>query len=119
MNDNSKPEWIQIAESDGPLQPVKARRSLPVTTTLALALVFGAGTVVAQTQEETPAQATETTSAAINNPSSVNPKTTSTAVMTPKIATLPSGGEQEGRDESGVRTANAHASNDDFEGEDD
>lgn len=91
MYDNNKPEWIQIAESDGPLQPVKAHRSLPVTATLALALVFGAGTVVVQTQEETPAQATETTSAAINIPSSVNPKTTSSAAMTPKIAKLNSG----------------------------
>ena len=108
MTENNKPEWFEIAENDGPAQPIKTRRSLPIAAVLAVALIIGVGAVVAQTQEESPASATETTTVAndqvVNTTSS--PAASAEAVATPQqsalanpnIAKLPTGGEHEGED---------------------
>ncbi len=108
MTENNKPEWFEIAENDGPAQPIKTRRSLPVAAVLAVALIIGVGAVVAQTQEESPASATETTTVAndqvVNTTSS--PAASAEAVATPQqsalanpnIAKLPTSGEHEGED---------------------
>lgn len=64
MTQNNKPEWFEIAESDGDVRPLKPRRTLPIAAIVATALVIGIGAVIAQTQEEPPANATETTSVA-------------------------------------------------------
>ena len=108
MTENSKPEWFEIAESDGPTQPKKVRRTLPVSAVLAVALIIGVGAVVAQTQEESPAQANETTTVA-NEQSIVTAPNATTAAPTasaktqsslanPNIAKLPTGGENEGEE---------------------
>lgn len=113
MTDNNKPEWFEIAEGDGPTQPAKVRRSLPIAAVMATALVLGVGAVIAQTQESTPASAT--TSEAMtassdaqpsvnqvssNNleaatPSNPSATSSSTGLANPSIAKLPSGGERE------------------------
>ncbi|MEN9736099.1 MAG: hypothetical protein RL129_809 [Actinomycetota bacterium] len=109
MTENNKPEWFEIAESDGVSQPAKVRRTLPIAAVVAAALIIGVGAVVAQTQEETPAQAIETTTAAtdqVNPTTSVSatatPNTTVTptqsAMANPNIAKLPTGGEHEGEE---------------------
>ena len=129
MTENNRPEWFEIAESDGESRPVKTRRSFPVAAIVAAALVIGIGAVVAQTQEESPASATESTSVANdqvanpNNSSAENETTapvasqtpsasasatpTTSAVANPNITKLPTGrgedGEHEGREHHGDR----------------
>ena len=109
MTENNKPEWFEIAESDGVSQPVKVRRTLPVAAVMAAALIIGVGAVVAQTQEESPAQATETTTVATDQvkatasaSATATPNTTvaptQSALANPNIAKLPTGGEHEGED---------------------
>ena len=101
MTENNKPEWFEIAESDGEIRTTKTRRSIPVTAIIAAALVIGIGTVVAQTQEETPASATESTpaptvstSAKASSPASTSAN--SEAIANPKITRLPTRGDEEG-----------------------
>ena len=108
MTENNKPEWFEIAENDGPAQPIKTRRSLPIAAVLAVALIIGVGAVVAQTQEESPASATETTTVANDQvvKATSSPAASAEAVATPQqsalanpnIAKLPTGGEHEGED---------------------
>ena len=135
MTENNKPEWFEIAESDGPTQPAKVRRSLPVAAVMAAALIIGVGAVVAQTQEEPPANATETTSVANNQitaattaaattaPTTAAPKSavtpTQSAIANPNIAKLPTGGEREedegeheGREHHGDRESHSEGDDD-------
>lgn len=130
MNENNKPEWFEIAESDGPTKPAKVRRTLPVAAVLAASLIIGVGAVVAQTQEEPPANATETTSVANNEviatasaAASSAPKATVTptqsAIANPNIAKLPTGGEREedegeheGREHHGDRESHSEGDDD-------
>jgi hypothetical protein len=123
MTENNKPEWFEITENDGPAQPKKVRRSLPIAAIMATALVIGVGAIVAQTQEESPAQATETTSvandqvvatttsAATSATNTAAPTTvgtpTQSAMANPNIAKLPTGGEREG-DEDGEGEGREH-----------
>ena len=135
MNENNKPEWFEIAESDGPTKPAKVRRTLPVAAVLAASLIIGVGAVVAQTQEEPPANATETTSVANNQitaattaaattaPTTAAPKSavtpTQSAIANPNIAKLPTGGEREedegeheGREHHGDRESHSEGDDD-------
>ena len=137
MTENNKPEWFEIADNDGPAQPIKTRRSLPIAAVLAVALIIGAGAVVAQTQEESPANATETTtvakdqavkatsSPAVSAQAVATSKTTATprttvaptqsAMANPNIAKLPTGGEggdHEGRGHHGDRETHSEGDDD-------
>ena len=114
MTENNKPEWFEIAESDGPARPQKVRTTLPIAAVMAAALIIGVGAVVAQTQESTPANATS--SEIVSTPSdeqvpvndgtsnnldsgatTVSPSATpsTTGLANPSIAKLPSKGEHE------------------------
>ena len=62
MTDSNKPEWFEIAENDEPSVPRKSSKRLPSAAVIAAALILGVGAIVAQTQEEPPANAVETTS---------------------------------------------------------
>jgi hypothetical protein len=117
VTENNKPEWFQIAESDGPSAPAKVRRTLPLAAVLTAALIIGIGAVVAQTQDESPANATESTSvakdqtpsplsSASQSPTSSAEKTpspiassTDSGIANPNIAHLPNG--EEGREHDG------------------
>ena len=96
MTENNKPEWFEIAESDGDVRPLKPRRTVPIAAIIAAALVIGIGAVVAQTQEESPANATETTSVAndqvvpSNNSSAENETTAPVASQAPSASAAPS-----------------------------
>ena len=96
MTENNKPEWFEIAESDGDVRPLKPRRTLPIAAIIATALVIGIGAVVAQTQEESPANATETTAVAndqvvaSNNSSAENETTAPVASQAPAASAAPS-----------------------------
>jgi len=146
MTENNKPEWFEIAESDGPAAPPKASKTLPLAAVFATALILGIGAVVAQVQEESPATAVDTTSvqtASTNNtasPTSVaqisksspiariaNPATNSaiagtSGLQNPSIAQLPTKGGDDDDDEHEGRSRNEDHEEDDEdedEGDDD
>jgi hypothetical protein len=123
MTENNKPEWFEIAESDGVSQPKKARRTMPVAAVVVAGLIIGIGAVVAQTQEESPAQATETTTVATDQvkatastSATATPKTTvaptQSAMANPNIAKLPTGGGHEGRENHGDRENHSEGDDD-------
>ena len=106
---NNKPEWIEIAENDGPARPAKASKALPLAAVLASALILGVGAVVGHVNEGSPvvaadttsvqSQATSATPVASNSQSSLvtriaNPAVSAVAIATsglqnPSIAQLP------------------------------
>jgi hypothetical protein len=119
MTENNKPEWFEIADNDRPSVPRKASKSLPLAAVFAATLIIGIGAVVAQSQDEPPANATETTStqstmapAAATNTSATpasssvtnpavktvaKPAATSSGLQNPSIAKLPTKhGDDEG-----------------------
>jgi hypothetical protein len=123
MTENHKPEWFEIAESDGASQPKKVRRTMPIAAVVVAGLIIGIGAVIAQTQEESPAQATETTTVATDQvkastsaPSTATPKTivapTQSAMANPNIAKLPTGGGHEGRENHGDRENHSEGDDD-------
>ena len=89
MSPDQKPEWFQIADADNEASPRKISKGLPIMAILAFAAIIGVGTVVAQTQDEAPANATETVAPAVNsNQNSVTSELVkeSTQVSTTKIS---------------------------------
>jgi hypothetical protein len=126
MTENNKPEWFEIAESDGVSQPKKVRRTMPIAAVVVAGLIIGIGAVVAQTQEESPAQATETTTVATDQvkatastsatTTTATPKTTvaptQSAMANPNIAKLPTGGGHEGRENHGDRENHSEGDDD-------
>ncbi len=110
MTENNKPEWIQIAENDGPVIPAKASKALPLAAVFAAALILGIGTVVGQVQEVAPATAVEAASAQtivsnditastpaqrIANPDASTAVTATSALINPAIAQLPTRGDDD------------------------
>jgi hypothetical protein len=116
MTQNNKPEWFEITDADEKpaLRPVS--KSLPVSAVLVVALILGAGAVVGQTQNESPASAISASSE--QTPTVESIPTTAVATVAaanklanPSIATLPTGGGDEDEDED--------EDEDDEEGDDD
>ena len=110
MTENNKPEWIEIAENDGPVIPAKASKALPLAAVFAAALILGIGTVVGQVQEVAPATAVEAASAQtivsnnvtastpaqrIANPDASTAVTATSALINPAIAQLPTKGDDD------------------------
>ena len=103
MTQNNKPEWFEITDKDEKPELRKVSKSLPVSAVLVVALILGAGAVVGQTQNETPASATNATES--QTPQAVaNPTTAAAAVVAavaatklanPSIAQLPTGGDDD------------------------
>ena len=143
MTENNKPEWFEIAESDGPAAPPKASKTLPLAAVFATALILGIGAVVAQVQEESPAIAVDTasvqaspsnntaspTSVAQNSKSSpvtriANPAATTvmagtSGLQNPSIAQLPTKGDDDDDHEGRSRNGNHEDDDEDDEDEDD
>ena len=111
MTQNNKPEWFEITDADEKPELRKVSKSLPVSAVLVAALILGAGVVVAQNSNETPASA-------ISAPSGQTPTVESNAttaaivagavgaskLANPSIAKLPTGGgddEDEEEDDEG------------------
>ena len=80
MTPDQKPEWFQIADADNAASPRKISKGLPVMALVAVAAIIGVGAVVAQTQDESPANATETVAPAVvdSNQSSAGSESTAT-----------------------------------------
>ena len=143
MTENNKPEWFEIAESEGPAAPPKASKTLPLAAVFATALVLGIGAVVAQVQEKSPAIAVDTasvqtspsnntaspTSVAQNSKSSTvtriaNPAATTvmagtSGLQNPSIARLPTKGDDDDDHEGRSRNGNHEDDDEDDEDEDD
>ena len=105
MTPDQKPEWFQIADADNAASPRKIPKGLPVMALVAVAAILGVGAVVAQTQEEPPANATETvaTTPVDSTQSSAGSETTATGTQlspsddssSQSISTTPAKGSQD------------------------
>ncbi len=120
MTDNNKPEWFRIIDKDEKPELRRVSKSIPVSAVMVTALILGAGAVMGQTQNDTPASATNTSQS--QSPQiTANPSTAATAVIggiaanklaNPSIAKFATGGEDEYEDDD-------YEGNDDYEDEDD
>ena len=111
MTENNKPEWFEIAESDGPTAPPKASKTLPALALFATALILGIGALVAQVQDRSPASAVDAASVqteATNNATSQSPMTdpsvgssvsSTSSLKNPAIAQLPTKGDDDDEDD--------------------
>ena len=111
MIENNKPEWFEIAESDGPTAPPKASKTLPVLAVFATALILGIGAVVVQVQDNSPASAVDAANVqteATNNETSQSPVTdpsvgssvsSTSSLKNPAIAQLPTKGDDDDDDD--------------------
>jgi hypothetical protein len=105
MTPDQKPEWFQIADADNAASPRKISKGLPLMALVAVAAIIGVGAVVAQTQDESPANATETVAPAVvdSTQSSAGSETTATGTqISPSddssaklISTTPAKGSQD------------------------
>ena len=86
MTPDQKPEWFQIAEADNAGSAHKISKGLPLMAIALVAAVIGAGVIFGQTQEESPANATETVAPTVNG-------STQTSVYTKPVAPDNNGGQ--------------------------
>ena len=113
MTSNQKPEWFEISDNDKSSNVRPITKRLPILALIATALILGVGAVVAQTQEESPASAVQSTSPTptvqeqsqntpvVNSSSTPTTKPTATkapTIKSPTIAKPPTnrGGDDEG-----------------------
>ena len=127
MTQNNKPEWFEITDADEKPELRKVSKSLPVSAVLVAALILGAGVVVAQSSNETPASVISASSGKTPTVES-NPTTaaivagtvagtvTANKLANPAIAQLPTGG---GDDDDDDHERGHHDDEEDDEGDDD
>ncbi len=65
MTPDNKPEWFHLADADKSASVRKISKGLPIMALVAVAAIIGVGTIFAQPQEQTPANATETVAPAV------------------------------------------------------
>ena len=111
MDPMNKPEWFQLAESDGGLPRRNVKRGFKALALSLPLMAIGIGVVVAQTSNEAPAIAESTSIAATQSPlattSPVTPSVVASspastkAVQTiqPAIAKAPTGGGDDNENE--------------------
>jgi len=78
MTPPKKPEWFEIADNDNATSTRKVSKALPVIALGSALLIIGAGAVFAQSQNEAPASAIESS----NNSSTQIPSTSAVAIST-------------------------------------
>ena len=127
MTQNNKPEWFEITDADEKPELRKVSKSLPVGAVLVAALILGAGVVVAQSSNETPASVISASSGKTPTVES-NPTTAAIVAGTvaanklanPSIAQLPtSGGDDDDDDDDDDHERGHHDDEEDDEGDDD
>ena len=103
MTPPKKPEWFELAESDGIKPRASVKRSARGALLALPLLLIGVGVVVAQTTDESPVLAETVTTVASAapeiNPAPTSPAMKSSSVMQPAIATPPTGGGDDDDDE--------------------
>ena len=128
MTQNNKPEWFEITDADEKPELRTVSKSLPVSAVLVAALILGAGVVVAQSSNETPALAISASSGQTptveRNPTTaaivagtVAGTVTANKLANPAIAQLPTGGGDDDDDDDHER--GHHDDEEDDEGDDD
>ena len=132
MDPINKPEWFQLAESDGGLPRRNVKRGFRALALSIPLMAIGIGVVVAQTSNESPASAETTSVAATQSPSVplandspavqnivVSPTKSTQAVQTtqPAISKPPTGGGDD--DNEGDDDHKSGSNYDDDEGDDD
>jgi hypothetical protein len=122
MTPPNKPEWIELADADSAPQTKKVTRALPAFVLAAALSIVGVGALVAQSGAETPTTATEqgvkaSTASSPAEPSATSAITNPNAPKQPGIASMPTGGEDEGEDDDDEDDDNDEE--DDDEGDDD
>jgi hypothetical protein len=105
----NKPEWFQLAESDGGLPRRNAKRGFRAIALSVPLMAIGIGVVLAQTSNEAPAVAETTSVAATQSPiasastptlvAAPSQSTKSVQTMQPAIAKPPTGGGDDDGDE--------------------
>ena len=106
MTPPKKPEWFELAESDGGKARTSVKRSARGALLALPLLLIGVGVVVAQGTDESPAIAEPVTTLASAAPS----MSANVALANPSIAIPPTGGEDDDDD---------YEEDDDEEGDDD
>ena len=94
MTPPKKPEWFELAESDGGKPRTSVKRSARGVLLALPLLLIGVGVVVAQGTDESPANAETVTTVASAAPS-MSPDV---ALAKPSIAIPPTGGEDDDGD---------------------
>ena len=107
MTPPKKPEWFELAESDGGKARTSVKRSARGALLALPLLLIGAGVVVAQSTDESPAITEPVTTLASAAPS----MSANVALANPSIAVPPTGGEDDDDE--------YEEEDDDEEGEDD
>jgi len=107
MTPPKKPEWFELAESDGGKARTSVKRSARGALLALPLLLIGVGVVVAQDTDESPVIAEPVTTLASAAPS----MSANVALTNPSIAIPPTGGEDDDDD--------YEEDDDDEEGEDD
>jgi hypothetical protein len=91
MTPPKKPEWFELAESDGGKARTSVKRSARGALLALPLLLIGVGVVVAQGTDESPAIAEQVTTLASAAPS----MSANVALVNPSIAVPPTGGEDD------------------------
>jgi hypothetical protein len=98
-----KPEWFQLAESDGIQPRASVKRSARGALLALPLLLIGVGVFVAQSTDESPVLAETVTTVASAAPeinaAPTSPAIKSSSVMPPAIATPPTGGGDDDDDD--------------------
>ena len=122
MTPQERPEWFEISEGDDSANVRRVSKRLPVSALLVTLAILGVGAVVAQTQEESPASAIETSvpvaTQNLTTTNSTSPATTE-APSAPVIANPPAkrGGDDDDKGEHhGSRPSHGDEGDDDHEG---
>jgi len=79
MTPEKKPEWFQLADADNSASTRKISKGLPIMALVAVAAIIGVGTIFAQPQEQSPANATETVAPAVVNSTQTSAKSETVA----------------------------------------
>ena len=117
MKSEQKPEWIAIADSDKSITSHHITRGLPILAIAITAAIIGAGSIFAQPQELSVANAEPVSVATTQNPPLVessdsedsnNVSDSTPDAVNPSIASLPTnsqgddGADDEGADDNGT-----------------
>ena len=94
MTTPKKPEWFELADSDGGKPRASVKRSARGVLLALPLLLIGVGVVVAQGTDESPATAEPATTLASAAPS----MSANVALVNPSIAIPPTGGEDDDDD---------------------
>jgi hypothetical protein len=90
MTPQERPEWFEISEGDDSANVRRVSKRLPISALVVTLAILGVGAVVAQTQEQSPASAIETTTPVETQSLTTTNPTTPDVTNAPGLASAPS-----------------------------